>query len=74
MLQKWWIKKSIQVDHTKCSNGHGCHFLEFHYDSIWLINVHPPTNPPKPMSKLTSKYIDVILQFENLEKKTTKST
>ncbi len=66
MLQKWWIKNPYKADHTKCSNGHGYHFLKFHYDNIWVINVHPPTNPPKPMF-LSSNFfaMKILLLYES---------
>jgi hypothetical protein len=51
--------KSISI-YKSCSNRHHCYFLKCHHCNLWLINIHPFTNPPKPRSKLISKYVDVI--------------
>lgn len=62
-----WLKNNkiftLHKVHKKCLNRHGCYFLIFHYCNIWLINLHPPTNPLKLRSKLTSKNVHGICNF-----------
>ncbi len=50
----------IHTKFIKSSNRLGYYFLRCHYCNLWLINVHPPTNPTKPRSNFTLEDVDAI--------------